>query len=94
VVEPSVEASSGAIGFVGLVVPHIVRAMVGPRHRRLLPASALLGAIFLVWADVVARSAFAPVEVPVGVMTILVVYTVYGQAGAPGGASGRLSSAW
>lgn len=71
-VTATIVASSGAIGFVGLVVPHIVRAMVGPRHRRLLPASALLGAIFLVWADVVARSAFAPVEVPVGVMTSLI----------------------
>lgn len=67
-----VVAGSGAIGFVGLVVPHIARAVVGARHRPSLPVAAVVGALFLVWADTVARTAFAPVEVPVGVMTALV----------------------
>jgi len=64
-------AVSGAIGFVGLVIPHIVRMLVGTDHRRVLPVSALVGAIFLVWVDVVARMAFAPIELPVGVITAL-----------------------
>lgn len=62
-------AVSGAIGFVGLVVPHIARMLVGTDHRRVLPTAALLGAIFLVWVDVVARMLFAPIEIPVGVIT-------------------------
>ncbi|SHN46698.1 FecCD family ABC transporter permease [Cryptosporangium aurantiacum] len=65
-------ASSGAIGFVGLMVPHAARALVGARHRLLLPACALTGAIFLIWADTAARTVFAPQEVPVGVVTALV----------------------
>lgn len=64
-------AGSGTIGFVGLLVPHGVRALVGPDHRRVLPLSALAGATFLVWVDVVARVAFTPRELPVGVMTAL-----------------------
>ncbi len=65
-------ALSGAIGFVGLVSPHIARRFVGPRHVRLIPAAALVGASLLVVADVVARTAFAPVEMPVGAMTALI----------------------
>lgn len=64
-------AVSGAIGFVGLVTPHIVRMLVGTDHRRVLPVAVLVGAIFLVWVDVVARMAFAPIELPVGVITAL-----------------------
>lgn len=64
-------ASVGAIGFVGLIVPHGVRFVVGPLHRSLLPFSALVGAVFLVWTDALARVAFAPREVPVGVFTAL-----------------------
>ncbi|MFI7240633.1 FecCD family ABC transporter permease [Streptomyces qinglanensis] len=64
-------ASVGAIGFVGLIVPHGVRFVVGPLHRSLLPFSALVGAVFLVWTDALARMAFAPQEVPVGVFTAL-----------------------
>lgn len=67
-----VVASVGAIAFVGLIVPHTVRFLIGPLHRVLLPASALAGAVFLVWADALARVAFAPREVPVGVFTALV----------------------
>ena len=62
-------AVSGAIGFVGLMIPHIVRLVVGADHRRVLPVSALLGAIFLIWADVVARLLFAPEEIPIGIIT-------------------------
>ncbi|MGP4109490.1 FecCD family ABC transporter permease [Streptomyces sp. 4N509B] len=61
----------GAIGFVGLIVPHGVRFLVGPLHRALLPYAALAGAVFLVWTDALARVAFAPREVPVGVFTAL-----------------------
>ncbi len=62
---------SGVIGFVGLIVPHLVRGLVGPDHRVLLPVCGLAGAAFLVLADTLARTAFAPVEVPVGVFTAL-----------------------
>ena len=62
----------GLIGFVGLVVPHLVRLALGPQHRRLLPLSALLGASLLVVADTLARSVVAPLELPIGVLTALV----------------------
>lgn len=65
-------AVSGSIGFVGLVVPHAVRLIVGARHRMLLPLSALTGAIFLIWADTLARTLFDPKELPVGVVTALI----------------------
>jgi iron complex transport system permease protein len=64
-------AMSGLIGFVGLIVPHAMRAVVGSGHRRLLPAAALAGGCFLVLCDTFARTAFAPVEIPVGVVTAL-----------------------
>jgi iron complex transport system permease protein len=63
---------SGLIGFVGLVVPHAMRLLLGPRHRLLLPASALGGAIFLTLADLLARVVIAPAVLPVGVFTALV----------------------
>ncbi len=59
----------GLIGFVGLLVPHFLRILIGPNHVRLLPASALGGAIFLILADTFARTVFAPTEIPVGVFT-------------------------
>lgn len=65
-------AMSGSILFVGLVVPHLVRMVAGPAHRLLLPASALAGALVLVVADLVARTAVAPAELPLGVLTALV----------------------
>lgn len=65
-------AVSGGIGFVGLMVPHMVRLLVGSDHRRLLPLTLLLGAVFLVWADVAARSIVAPAELPIGVVTSLI----------------------
>ncbi len=64
-------AVSGAIGFVGLMIPHMVRFVTGSDHRRVLPVSVLLGGIFLIWADVIARTLFAPVELPIGVITSL-----------------------
>jgi len=65
-------AVSGAIGFVGLILPHAVRLVVGARHRALLPLSALAGAVFLVWVDTAARTLFDPRELPVGILTALV----------------------
>lgn len=65
-------AVSGVISFVGLVVPHAVRLLVGASHARLLPLSALGGALFLVVADTVARTAFGPVVVQTGVVAALV----------------------
>ncbi len=62
----------GPVGFVGIVVPHLVRLIVGPDHRLVVPASALFGAAFLVGCDVVARTALAPIELPVGVITALI----------------------
>ena len=60
---------SGAIGFVGLILPHVARILVGAEHRRLLPVSALLGALFLVWVDVAARTLLAPQDLPIGIAT-------------------------
>jgi iron complex transport system permease protein len=60
---------SGAIGFVGLMVPHMARALVGAENRRLMPVSALLGGIFLVWVDVAARTLIAPQDLPIGIAT-------------------------
>lgn len=65
-------ATSGMIGFVGLVTPHVVRLIAGPDHRLLVPAAALGGAAFLVLADLAARSVLAPAEIQVGVITALV----------------------
>jgi iron complex transport system permease protein len=68
-------SASGIIGFVGLIAPHSVRLFTGPAHRRLLPASALAGALILVLADTLARTVAAPMEIPLGIITSL--------AGAP-----------
>ncbi|MCI3204265.1 MULTISPECIES: iron ABC transporter permease [Pandoraea] len=65
-------AVSGAIGFVGLVTPHACRPVVGAEHGRLLPVSALLGAVLLIWGDVLARTLIAPEDLPIGVVTALV----------------------
>ncbi len=61
----------GIIGFLGLVIPHIMRIIVGPDNRTLLPASCLTGAIFLIWVDTLARTIISPVEIPVGIITTL-----------------------
>jgi len=65
----AVVSASGLIGFVGIVVPHAVRLLVGPGHRLLLPLSLLVGASFLVLADVLARTVMSPAELPIGVVT-------------------------
>lgn len=68
----SLVAFTGAIGFVGLVVPHVIRLVWGPLHRRLLPLSAVAGAILLVWADTIARSLVSGQEIPIGVVTAVI----------------------
>lgn len=65
-------STSGIIGFVGLVIPHIIRLLAGPDHRFLLPASALGGAVLLIGADALARTIIAPAELPVGIITSLI----------------------
>ncbi|MGR3805104.1 FecCD family ABC transporter permease [Marinibacterium profundimaris] len=65
-------AFSGIIGFVGLMVPHIVRMLVGGDYARVLPFSALIGAIFLVWADIAARTVMKPDDLPIGIVTGLI----------------------
>ncbi|CBL44050.1 Putative hemin ABC transporter, permease protein [gamma proteobacterium HdN1] len=65
-------AVTGVIGFVGLVVPHVVRMLCGPDHRRLIPASLLLGALVVLLADLAARTLLSPSELPVGIFTALV----------------------
>jgi iron complex transport system permease protein len=67
----AVVSFSGMIGFIGMIVPHAVRLVLGADHRLLLPASALVGGMFLMAADTVARTLFVPSEVPVGVITAL-----------------------
>ncbi len=67
----------GTIGFVGLVTPHMVRMLTGPNHKRLLPASMFAGAIFLLLADLAARTVFSPLELPIGVVTSLVGAVVF-----------------
>jgi iron complex transport system permease protein len=63
---------AGAVGFVGLILPHAARFLVGPGHARLVPVSALLGATFLVWVDALSRDAFHPTPLPLGVGTALI----------------------
>lgn len=65
-------AFSGVIGFVGLMVPHVVRMLVGGDYYRVLPISALVGAIFLLWADIIARTIMAPEDMPIGIVTGLI----------------------
>jgi iron complex transport system permease protein len=70
-------AVSGGIGFIGIVVPHLVRLAVGPDHRFLLPNAALLGAILLVGADIIARLVVMPAELPIGIVTALLGAPVF-----------------
>ncbi len=65
-------AFSGIIGFVGLMIPHIVRMLVGGDYRRVLPISALIGAIFLIWSDIAARTIMSPEDIPIGIITGLI----------------------
>lgn len=70
-------AVSGGIGFIGIVVPHLLRLATGPDHRRLLPQSAMLGAMLLVLADLVSRVIVAPAELPIGIITALLGAPVF-----------------
>ena len=67
----------GLIGFVGIIVPHIVRLLVGTSYRRILPISVFFGAAFLVGADTIARTVLAPSELPLGVVTALIGAPVF-----------------
>lgn len=67
----AVVSACGLIGFVGLIIPHITRRLVGPDHRQLIPASALCGAVFLILCDILARRIMAPLELPIGVITAI-----------------------
>jgi len=70
-------ALSGAIGFVGLIIPHILRRLVGGDNRRVIPLSAMAGALFLVWTDLFARTLLAPQELPIGILTAAVGGTYF-----------------
>ncbi|GAA4821012.1 ABC transporter permease [Marinicella pacifica] len=70
-------AQAGTIGFVGLIIPHIVRLLVGYQHRHLLPISILAGALFLLIADTLARTLLSPVQLPVGIFTALIGVPVF-----------------
>ena len=70
-------ALAGGIGFVGIVVPHLLRLMTGPDHRWLLPNAALLGGTLLVAADMVARTIVAPAELPIGIVTAVIGAPVF-----------------
>jgi iron complex transport system permease protein len=63
---------AGPVSFIGIVVPHLVRLMIGSDHRVVLPSAALFGCTFLIGCDLVARTAFAPIELPVGIVTALI----------------------
>ncbi|MFQ5686321.1 MAG: FecCD family ABC transporter permease [Candidatus Scalindua sp.] len=68
----SIVALTGLIGFVGIIIPHLLRLLIGPDHRRLLPACIIAGSIFMVVADTLARTLLSPTEIPVGVITALI----------------------
>ena len=77
VITGAVVSVSGVVGFVGLIIPHIVRMVFGPDHRLLLPASFILGGTFLVLADTLARTIIAPAEIPVGAVTAVIGAPVF-----------------
>lgn len=79
----------GTIGFVGLVTPHVTRLIVGPNHRRLLPASLFGGAVFLMLSDLVGRTLLSPVELPIGVVTSLIGAVVFVAVFYRAGKAGR-----
>jgi len=67
-----VVAFAGPIGFIGLIIPHLIRLLIGPDHRILLPVGAIVGGVFLVWCDTLARTMIAPAELPVGIITAMI----------------------
>ena len=68
----SLVSISGIIGFVGLIIPHIMRFIVGPNHKVLIPCSCLAAATFMVLCDTISRTAFSPLEIPIGVITAVI----------------------
>jgi iron complex transport system permease protein len=70
-------AVSGGIGFIGIIVPHLLRQAQGPDHRRLIPHAALLGGALLVLADLISRTIIAPAELPIGILTALIGAPVF-----------------
>ena len=64
--------SSGMIGFVGLIIPHIVRMIFGTDHKKIIPIAAILGGIFLIWADVLSRTLIDGTEIPIGILISMV----------------------
>jgi iron complex transport system permease protein len=83
-------AFSGIIGFVGLMIPHIARGLTGGSYARVLPVSALLGAVFLIWADILARTLMAPEDMPIGIVTGLIGGVFFiGLLRSKAGADGR-----
>ncbi|WP_231571719.1 FecCD family ABC transporter permease [Gordoniibacillus kamchatkensis] len=80
---------AGVIGFVGLIVPHLVRLTVGPDYRLLLPLSALGGAIYVLWADTLARTLLSPTEIPIGVVTAFLGAPFFYDAAAQAQAGAR-----
>ena len=64
-------AAAGTIGFVGLIIPHVIRFFIGADHKKTLPVTILIGSLFLLWIDAVARWMVAPKELPIGVLTAL-----------------------
>jgi iron complex transport system permease protein len=73
----AIVSAVGLIGFVGIIVPHIVRLLVGTSYRRILPISVLFGAAFLVFCDTIARTVMAPSELPLGVVTAVIGAPVF-----------------
>ena len=65
-------SSCGIIGFVGLITPHIARALVGTSHQKMIPISVILGSLFVIWADVLSRCLLPNAELPIGIFTALV----------------------
>ena len=68
---------AGVIGFVGLVIPHVVRMLFGTDHKKLVPLCALVGAIFLIWADVLCRIIITGMELPIGILTSMIGAPVF-----------------
>jgi iron complex transport system permease protein len=62
---------SGVVAFVGLVIPHLVRLVVGPDYRLIIPLSTIVGSVYLIWADTLARLALSPKDIPLGIVTAL-----------------------
>lgn len=81
----SVVAMAGSIGFVGLVIPHAARRLVGGLHRHMIPVAALLGASLLIAADIGARTLLAPQEIPIGIFDLPGRRTIFDFAGSPDG---------